>query len=354
MLEGTKTMKNIVFTGGGTAGHITPNIALIENLTNYKIYYIGSQPMEEQLIKNLKHVTYISIPSVKFKRSLSPSNFLIPFKLIQSVKKARKILEEIRPCIVFSKGGYVSLPTSIAAHQLHIPLLTHESDYSLGLANKIIGKYAKYICCSFETTAKTIKKGKHTGSPIRNQIFKGNKNKVKHNFSNKNPIILFTGGSQGAKVLNEFIWNNLDKLVKSYNIIHITGKNNLNTTIKHPNYLQVEFATNIEDYFALADIVISRAGSNTIFELLAISKPMILVPLPKTKHSRGDQELNAQEFKLKGYAKSIKQSDLTLDILIENINDILCNYNQIITNMKSANKTSANEKIIKLIQSIEL
>lgn len=346
-------MKSIVFTGGGTAGHIMPNLAIIADLKNkYKIYYIGSSGMEKDIILKQKNIEFIEIPVVKFQRSLSPKNFLIPFKLLSSIKQTKKILQKIQPCLIFSKGGYVSIPTSLAGKKLNIPVITHESDLTIGLANKLIAKKSKYLCCSFKTTADNYGKNAiFTGSPIRSKIFTGNKNKITNqlNINNEKPTILIVGGSQGARTINSVIFENIDKLINKYNIIHIVGRNNLRN-IKYNGYYQIEFANNIEDYFSASDIVISRAGSNTIFELLALAKPMILIPLPKTKHSRGDQIDNANYFKSNGYAQIIEQDNLNYKSLQESINDILINKNQFVSNMKNASNTTGNKKIIELIE----
>ena len=346
-------MKNIVFTGGGTGGHIIPNLAIIEDLKdNYKIFYLGTNGMEKELVKDYKYITFIEIPSVKFKRSLSPNNILIPFKIASSTKKAMNALRNIQPAIIFSKGGYVSIPTAIAGYLLKIPVITHESDLSLGLANKVIGKISKAICCSFEKTAKTVgKKGVYTGSPIRPKIFKGNKNIViaRHNINTTKPTLLIVGGSQGARTINEIIWNNLHQLTKLYNIIHIVGKNNLNSDAKHPEYHQLEYVQDIENYFALADLAISRAGSNTIFELLATVTPMILIPLPKTKYSRGDQVDNANYFRLNNLATVIEQENLNIDTLIDTIKSTLKNKNFYISKMLKTNKNIGNKAIINII-----
>ncbi len=345
-------MKKIVFTGGGTAGHIMPNLAIIENLKNHKIYYLGSNGMEKQLISKYPDITYIEIPVVKFVRSLTPKNLLIPFKLIKSINYCKKILKDINPDIIFSKGGYVSIPVCIAGSKLQIPTLTHESDLTVGLANKIIAKKAKYLCCSFRETANSFGKNAiYTGSPIRNSILHGNKNTIisRHKINTKLPIILIVGGSLGAQAINECIWQNIQSLTKKYYIIHITGKNNINNNLKNtPNYIQIEFANDIQNYFALSDMVISRAGSNTIFELLALKKPMLLIPLSK-KSSRGDQILNAQNFKNNRIAKVILQEDLSSQTLQKGIEDCLNQKETLIKNMSSVKFANGNEKIINLI-----
>lgn len=345
-------MKKIIFTGGGTAGHITPNLAIIDKLKGYEIYYLGANGMEKEIISQYKNIKFIEIPAVKFIRSLTPKNLLLPFKLIKCIKESKKIIKEINPQLIFSKGGFVSIPPCLAGHSLKIPVITHESDLTVGLANKIISKKAKYLCCSFKETADKFKKNSiYTGAPIREKIFNGNKNIVltKHNITNNKPIILITGGSSGAKAINKVIWENIDELSKKYTIIHLVGKNNINNEIKNKNYIQIDFTNNIEDYFAVSDIVVSRAGSNTIFELLALKKPMILIPLPKDQ-SRGDQLVNAENFKKNNLAKVIYQENLNKDTLSKEIEDILINKSKIISNLSKSDFTNGNENIIKIIK----
>ena len=341
-------MKKIVFTGGGTAGHIMPNLAIIEEIKNKaKVYYIGSNGMEKELVKNYD-IPFYEIPSTKLRRSLSFSNLLIPFKLIKAIKKAKQILKEIRPDVIFSKGGYVALPVVFAAKKLKIRVILHESDMTLGLANKLCKNKCETVCTSFEKTAENLKNGLFTGSPLRSQIFKGNKENAKKLFKNyKNkPTILVVGGSLGSKIINENIRKSLDKL-KDYNIFHLCGKNNL-SNIKKDNYVELEFANNIEDLYALSNIVISRAGSNVINEILALNKPNILIPLSK-KASRGDQILNANYFKEKGYSKVILEEYLSPNSLVNSINQLNNEKEKYIQSMQKSSTKLANKKIIELL-----
>lgn len=341
-------MKKIVFTGGGTAGHIMPNIALINDLKNKaEMFYIGGNGLEKDLIKKL-NIPFYEITTTKLKRSLSISNLFIPFKLIKAIKEAKKLLKQIKPDVIFSKGGYVSLPVVFAAKKLKINVISHESDLTMGLANKLCSKKCKYVCTSFSETAKTLKNGVFTGTPLRKEIFCGNKENAKKLFkSYKNaPTLLIVGGSLGSKTINETVFMLLPKL-QNYNIIHIVGKNNLKK-FDFPNYVQLEFTNNIADLFSLADIVISRAGSNAIFEILALNKPNILIPLSKNA-SRGDQILNANYFKNKGYSCVILEEDLNETSLLNNTNNVLKNKENYINKMKKSNVKLANKTIIDLL-----
>ena len=346
-------INSIILTGGGTAGHIMPNLALLPELEKYfkKIYYLGGKDsMEQKIIKEYKNVEFIEIPTTKLIRKLTTKNLLIPFKLIKAISKTKKILKEIKPNVIFCKGGFVSVPVAIAGKKCKIPIISHESDLSMGLANKIILKYANVMCTTFEDTAKYSKKCIVSGTPIREQIFKGNKNNVLKEFTNHNknkPFVLFFGGSLGSKNINTLVENNIDKLLEKYNVLHITGKNNANKIAKY-GYFQKEFASNIEDYFNLADVVVCRGGANSLFELLALHKPMLIIPLSKAQ-SRGDQIENAEYFKRHKFGNVLREENMNIHSLISKLDNLLVNKNQIIQNMKTSNIQDTNKKIVEII-----
>lgn len=339
-------MKKIVLTGGGTAGHVYPALAVAERLTDFELHYIGSNGMEKEILKNYPDIKYHEIPTVKLERKLTFKNLLIPFKLAKSVKQSKKILKEISPDIIFSKGGFVAVPVAMAGKKLNIPIISHESDLSFGLANKIILHFCTVMCTTFEPTGEKNKKCVHTGQPIRRKIFHGKT--IPLNFNNSNPTILVLGGSLGAQFLNEIIIKNLDALTKKFNIIHIAGKKNYKD-IKHENYKIVPYADNIEDYYATADIVISRAGSGVINELLALEKPMLLIPLSK-KCSRGDQIENAKLFQNLEYCKMLEEEDYNYEIFINKLEKIIKNKEKIQKNMKKTAKNNAVDNICDLIK----
>lgn len=349
-------MNTIVLTGGGTAGHVTPNLALLPYLKKHfqNIHYIGSiNGIEKQIIKNYQDINYHEISTVKLIRSLTLKNLLIPFKLIKSIKESYKILKQINPDVIFSKGGFVSVPVCIAGSLLKIPIVAHESDYSMGLANKLVYKKCSKMCFSFKNTYEKYKdKGIYTGSPINEIMFTGKKREtLKHlNLDELKETILITGGSLGAQKINEVIFDSIDELLKKYNVIHIVGKNNINKKIKYSNYKQIEFSNNMNDLYACSDLVISRAGSNTIFELLSLKKLMILIPLPKG-NSRGDQIENANYFKENNYARVIYQENLDKKELLNSICLTFKNKNFYLNSMKNY-KTNANNLIIKEILNV--
>lgn len=340
-------MKIIVLTGGGTGGHIMPNIALVPELKKHyeKIVYVGSNGMEKQIAKNY-HLPFWEISTVKFVRKFTLKNLAIPFKLVKSIREAKKTLSAISPSVVFSKGGFVSLPVVIAAHKLGIPVVSHESDMTFGLANKIIYKYANIMCTGFEQTAQNKKKCVYTGSPIRNEIFSGQRHVAKKicGFTQNKPTILFFGGSLGSEAINNAVYNTLDRL-EDFNIIHITGKNN-KSHIHQPNYYSCEWTNQIQHFFALADIVVCRAGANAICELMALEKKMILIPLSKSQ-SRGDQIDNAKYFAQKGYAKVIYEQSLTPTKLF----NVITNYPKV--TKQSQDFKNANKKIVDCILQAE-
>lgn len=326
-------MKNkIVLTGGGTMGHISPNLALIPILTNIfdEIHYIGGiNSLESEKVTELKqkysNLYFHPITSTKLDRVHIFKNFCIPFKLARANKEANNLIKDISPKVLFSKGGYVSVPVVFAGNKNHIPIVIHESDLTMGLANKIASRYAKTICTTFESTAKKFKNGVWTGSPASTKLLLADpteailKCKLKSNLK----TICITGGSLGSTPINNAIEKILPHLVKNYNIIHITGKGK-SVNFKHPNYHQLEFADNIGAIFKASDLVISRAGSNTIFELALLKKPMLLIPLSK-KASRGDQIDNANYFKSLGIAEVLPEEKLctleqTLDATLKNLN----------------------------------
>lgn len=347
-------MKTIVLTGGGTGGHVIPHLAILEDLKKEfdNIIYIGSiDGIEKDIISKEKSIKYYPIPTVKFIRKLTLKNLSIPFKLLNSISKAKKILKDTKPNIIFSKGGFVSVPVVIAAKKLNIPIISHESDLSMGLANKIIYKYCNKMCTTFEKTAKNRKKCIYTGSPIRKSLFEGKISEAQKltNFKTQKPTILFVGGSTGAKTLNEIIYKTLPILTKKYNLIHIVGKGKKRQNISYDDYVQLEFVNNIENIFAVTDIVVSRAGSNAIYEFLSLKKPMLLIPLPKTQ-SRGDQIENANYFKQLNIATVLEQEKLTTNSLVLEIENLFKNKDKFINNMKNLKTKDGNKKIVEIIK----
>lgn len=342
-------MKKIVFTGGGTAGHIYPNLAIAEQLKNWEIHYIGSHGMEKEIVARYPFITFHEIDCVKFDRTSLLKNLAVPIKLSASIRQAKKMLKAIKPNIIFSKGGFVSLPVARAAKKLHVPLITHESDLSLGLANKIISKSAKVVCTTFFETSLNKPNFIYTGQPIRQGMFNGDRTKVlaKLHYPNK-PIILFVGGSLGSVRINELL-TNPEYLTKNYCIIHSVGKNNISKFKQKNNYFPFAYLDPISDFYAAADLVVTRAGSGVINELAALQKPMLMLPLSKAA-SRGDQIENAKLFSKLGYGEMIIDENLNEQSLQKIIDKMMTNLNFYKKNMQKSQKQQVNDKIIKLIE----
>ncbi len=346
--------KTIVLTGGGTAGHVCPNINLSNRLKKHfdKIIYIGSENgIEKKLITNQTDYEYHSIEPVKFVRKNLFKNILIPFKLSKSITQSKKILKSVNPGVVFSKGGYVSLPVVIAAHKLKIPVVCHESDISVGLANKLASRYADKVCTNFKITAEQNKnKFVHTGSPLPLSPLTKIQAKDKLKIKTGKPVLLVTGGSLGAKAINELIFENIKLLTEKYYVLHLVGKNNLNKKINNPSYKQVEFSNDMWTIFKASDFAISRAGANTIMELLANEIPTIFIPLPKGV-SRGDQVENANYLKNLNLASVIYQEDLSFEKLQNELNFLEKQSDIIKLNIKNQSFNDGTDRIINEILS---
>ena len=352
-------MKRIVLTGGGTAGHVTPNMALVPKLIDegYNIYYIGSyEGMEKKLIEDIG-VTYYGISSGKLRRYFDIKNFSDPFRVIKGFFEAKKILKKLRPDVVFSKGGFVTVPVVIAAKQLHIPVIIHESDMTPGLANKLSIPSASKVCCNFPETKDLFPDGKAvvTGTPIREELFRGD-SAFAYNycgFTDSKPVLLIVGGSSGSVIINNAIRENLDKLLETFNVIHLCGKDNLDESLKDKKgYVQYEYVKKeLASMLALCDIIISRAGANAICELLALRKPNILIPLSKAA-SRGDQILNAQSFEKSGYSYVIQEEELNTDTLFAAIHEVYNNKDKYIQAMESSNLADSTGMIVNMIEEL--
>lgn len=351
--------KKIIMTGGGTAGHVTPNIALLPALkeAGYDITYIGSyNGMERELIEAQK-IPYIGISSGKLRRYFDWKNFSDPFKVLKGYGQAVSLMKKIKPDIVFSKGGFVSVPVVLAAKHCHIPAIIHESDITPGLANRIAIRGAKKVCCNFPETVQYLPADKAvlTGSPIRQELFSGNADAAFQlcGFPNRSkPVLLIIGGSSGSKVVNEAVRKILPELLEEFHVIHLCGKGNLEEHLKGViGYAQFEYASSeLTDMFALADIAVSRAGANSICELLALHKPNVLIPL-SAQASRGDQILNAKSFKKQGFSEVIEEEALTDQLLLTTIRDVYRNRRQYIHAMSESGQMDSIGTILELIQS---
>lgn len=353
-------MRRILLTGGGTAGHVTPCIALLPSLMekNYDIHYMGSyEGIEKRLIADFD-IPYYGISTGKFRRYFDPKNFSDPFRVVAGYFEAKKLIKQIKPDVVFSKGGFVSVPVVRAAASLGIPCVIHESDMTPGLANKLCVGAAAKICCNFPETLAELPEEKAvlTGSPIREELAKGSRIAGLDlcGFSANKPVIMVVGGSQGSAAVNEAVRSALPMLLEDFQIVHLCGKDKVdNLLLTKPGYKQFEYVkSEMKDIFAMSDLVISRAGANAICELLSLKKPNILIPLPTTS-SRGDQILNAHSFEAQGFSMVIEEEYLDNAALTEKIHELYCNRQIYIDAMSGSMQTDSIHTIMNLIEEVQ-
>ncbi len=354
-------MKKIVMTGGGTAGHVTPNIALFPALkqAGYDISYIGSYDGIEKELITKEGIPYTGISSGKLRRYFDWKNFSDPFRVIHGYFQARRTLRKIKPDVIFSKGGFVSVPVVLAAKSLGIPAVIHESDLTPGLANKIAMRGAAKVCCNFPETMKYLpsEKAVLTGSPIRQELLHGSKEKALEftGFTADLPIILVMGGSLGSVFINNAVRDSLDTLLKDFQIIHLCGKGHLEPSLNdRRGYLQFEYISKeLPDLFAASDLVVSRAGANSICELLALNKPNILIPLSKAS-SRGDQILNAESFRRQGFSYVLEEEKTTAKSLTAAIQSVYNGREGYIDVMKSSGQMDSARTILNVLEDLAI
>ncbi len=306
-------MLSIVLTGGGTAGHVIPCLTLLPELKKKfsTINYIGSNDGPEKDLAQKHGVNFYGITCTKLRRKLTAKNLLIPIKLQKGISESKKILKRLNPDVVFSKGGYVALPVVIACKSLKIPVISHESDLTAGLANKIASKYSAVTLTSFKETASQFKNGFYTGSPIKKRTIDYDKALIKKEWGlGAKPVLLVFGGSLGSVALNNAVKEALDDLLKDYEVLHITGKKNFTDLPQKRGYKALDYLDDIQKAYAVCDAVVSRCGANSAFEILSLGKPCVFIPLPKAE-SRGDQIENAEYFFKKGYALMLEEKSLT-------------------------------------------
>lgn len=351
-------MKKIILTGGGTAGHVTPNLALIPTLKElgYEIHYIGSyQGIERKLIE-AAGVSYDGISSGKLRRYFDIKNFSDPFRVVKGYGEALRLMKKYKPDVVFSKGGFVAVPVVLAARHYHIPTIIHESDMTPGLANKLCIPTAKKVCCNFPETLPCLPEDKAvlTGSPIRAELLQGDRlSGLQYaHLSAERPVILVIGGSLGSVIVNNAVRELLPRLLPEFQVVHICGKGNLDESlIGTKNYIQYEYVdAPLKHLFAAADLIISRAGANSICEILALRKPNILIPLSAAA-SRGDQILNAASFKKQGFSAVIEEESLTDETLYQTVNETYQNRVSYIHSMEQSSLGNAVGTVINLIES---
>lgn len=352
-------MKRIILTGGGTAGHVTPNIALIPKLRElgYDIQYIGSYTGIEKELIHPFGIPYHGISSGKLRRYFSLQNFSDPFRVIKGLGEAKKLIHDLKPDVIFSKGGFVSVPVVLAGKKCKVPVIIHESDMTPGLANKLAIPSATKVCCNFPETLEHLPKEKAvlTGSPIRQELLSGNKIAAMDlcGFSVDKPVILVIGGSLGAVAVNNAVRGALPELLESFQIVHLCGKGKVDESLTNTKgYKQFEYIKDeLRDIFALADIVISRAGANAICELLALRKPNILIPL-SANASRGDQILNARSFERQGFSIVLEEEEVTKETLLAAVDKLYTNRHTYEEAMCNSSQQDSIQTILNLIQEL--
>lgn len=347
----------IIMTGGGTAGHVTPNLALIPELKNkdFDIKYIGSTDgIEKEIIKDA-NIPYFAISSGKLRRYFDVKNFSDPFKVMKGIYEAKRILDKEKPDVIFSKGGFVAVPVVIAASMKKIPVVSHESDLTPGLANKLSAPFCSKLCVTFRESLNYVKgdKGVLTGTPIRKEILQGSKIKGKElcGFNNDKPILLIIGGSLGSKSINDAVRKEINKILINFNVIHICGKGNLDESLNSlKGYKQFEYVKDeLPHFLQSSDFIISRAGANVIFELLALKKPTLLIPLSK-KTSRGDQILNAKSFEKEGYSLVLDEDEMMeKHNLLDKLEELKLKERELIYAMQNSKAQNGVAEIINVI-----
>lgn len=352
-------MKRIVLTGGGTAGHVTPHLALLPHLLQegYDVHYIGTEEGIEHKMMTLPGVTYHSVKSGKLRRYHDWKNFTDPFRVIAGAFQSARLMGRLKPDVCFSKGGFVSVPVVVGAWLHRVPTLCHESDLTPGLANKICGKFAKRIATTFPECAQYLgSKAVCTGTPMRPELFAGSREKGLKmcGFTGQKPILMMMGGSIGAQSVNKALRAALPQLLPDFDVLHLTGKGNIDESLNAlPGYKQFEFlSAELPDALACADFVLSRAGSNAICEFQALKKPMLLVPYPKGA-SRGDQILNAESFRQRGLCHVLLQENMTADTLTQAIHDLMNDKHTLVKNLTAAPPADGTDAVLRLIHEIQ-
>ena len=354
-----RAMRRIVLTGGGTAGHVTPNLALAEELTarGYELRYIGSYEGIEKTLITDAGIPYKGISSGKLRRYMNLKNLSDPFRVLKGIGEAKKILKIWRPDVIFSKGGFVAVPVVLAAKKLKIPVVIHESDMTPGLANRICLPTAVRVCCNFPETLKSLPEGKAvlTGCPIRKELLSGSAEagRAFTGLTGEKPVLMIIGGSLGSVKINTVVREALPQLLQEFQVIHLCGRGNLAPVPEGTEgYVQYEYISEeLKDLFALADLAVSRAGANAICELAALRKPNLLIPL-SAEASRGDQLLNAESFRKQGFSSVLQEEDLTADSLVTAIKNVRDNQDVYRRAMEKSEGTNGTQAVVDVLEEV--
>ena len=353
-------MRKIVLTGGGTLGHVTPHLALIPHLqeAGYEIHYVGTENgMEADKMKSVPGVVYHAVKSGKLRRYFSWQNFTDPFRVVHGAFQSARLMGKLKPDVVFSKGGFVAVPVVYGAWLHRLPVLCHESDLTPGLANKLCRPFARRFATTFPECAEALgPKAEMTGTPLRRELFSGNREKglAFLGLKGEKPILLMMGGSSGARAVNEALRAALPSLLETFEVAHICGKGNLDLTLEgSEGYAQKEFVdAELPDVLACADLVLSRAGANALCEFQALGRPMLLIPYPKGA-SRGDQILNARSMEKRGLCRVLMQEDMTPDSLTAAVLDTWQARDELTAALKNAPPADGTNRVLEMIEEIQ-
>ena len=353
-------MKKIVLTGGGTAGHVSPNLALIPHLkaAGYDISYIGTEKgIEHEMIAKVPGIHYYAVKSGKLRRYFSWQNFTDPFRVIAGAFQSAHLMGKLKPDVVFSKGGFVSVPVVVGAWLHRIPVVCHESDLTPGLANKLCKPFARRFATTFPECAQALgAKAEMTGTPLRPELFQGSRAKglALLGFTGEKPVLLMMGGSLGAQSVNKVLREALPELLPRFDVCHICGKGNLDASLEgKAGYRQLEFVDkDLPDVLAVADLVLSRAGSNALCEFQALGRPMLLVPYPKGA-SRGDQILNAQSLEKRSLCRVLLQENLTKDTLVQALTALWADRATLEKALHDAPPADGTRRVLEMIEEVQ-
>ena len=349
-------MKRIILTGGGTAGHVTPNLALVPRLqaAGWEVHYVGTENgIERRLVEQTPGVQYHAVASGKLRRYFDLKNFTDPFRVIKGAAQAAALVHKLRPDVVFSKGGFVSVPVVYGAHLNRVPVVIHESDMTPGLANRLSTPFAKIVLCAFPETAEHAgRKARYSGLPIRPEIFSGSREEGLRlfGFQPDMPVLMVVGGSSGAVAINKAVREALPRLTESFQVLHVCGAGHLSEPHEGAkNYCQREYLNDeLSHAYQMADVIVSRAGANALCEILALRKPALLIPYPK-EASRGDQILNAQSFEQRGLARVLYQEDMTPEVLLRRVVEVYRERGELIDAMEKEPSSDGLGNVLKYI-----
>jgi len=353
-------LKRIVLTGGGTAGHVTPHLALIPHLRDagYDIHYIGTEAgMERDIVSRLPSIAYHAVKGGKLRRYFNWKNFVDPFRVLWGAMQSARLMGKIKPDVCFSKGGFVSVPVVFGAWLHRVPVVLHESDFTPGLANRICAVFAKRIATTFPECANALgKKAQMTGTPLRPELFTGSRAQglAMAGFQGQRPVLVMMGGSSGAQSVNQVLRDSLSRILPKMDVMHICGRGNLEPALDNTlGYWQKEFLSEeLPHAFAAADLILSRAGSNALCEFQALKKPMLLIPYPRTA-SRGDQILNAKSYERRGLCHVLLQEDLTVDSLVNALYQLYECRGKLRKALQNAPAADGTQAVLDLIEQVQ-